>query len=68
MKIFGCRKDELSREFRILHNEEQRELYGSPEDSKIEETRMGLTCSTHGEGGMYIQNFGGKSLWKTSIG
>ena len=60
-RIFGPKRDELTREWRKLHNEELDDLltqYFS--DDKIEKNEMGGTCSAYGGGESLIQGFGGK--------
>jgi hypothetical protein len=53
-RIFGPKRDEVTREWRKLHNEELRHLYSSPSiiriiKSQVEEDEMGGPCSTNGE-------------------
>jgi hypothetical protein len=48
-KIFGPKKDEVTGEWRKLHNEELRDLYSSPSIIRIIKLRMGGACSTNGE-------------------
>jgi hypothetical protein len=51
-RIFGPKRDEVTGEWRKLHNEELRDLYSSPSIIRIikyEEDEMGGPCSTNGE-------------------
>jgi len=50
-RIFGPRRDEVTREWRRLHNEELNDLYASPNIVrviKIEKNEMGWACSAYG--------------------
>jgi len=49
--IFGPKRDEVTGEWRILHNEELNDLYCSPSFSvdKTEKNEMGGACSAIGE-------------------
>jgi hypothetical protein len=50
-RIFGLKRDEVTGEWRKLHNEELRDLYSSPNIIRIiqvEEDEMGGPCSTNG--------------------
>ena len=50
--IFGAKRDEVTEEWRKLHNEELNDLYCSPNIVrviKIEKNEMGKECSTYGE-------------------
>jgi hypothetical protein len=52
-RIFGPKRDEVTGEWRKLHNEELRDLYSSPSTSynyneQVEEDEMGGPCSTNG--------------------
>jgi hypothetical protein len=50
-RIFGPKRDEVTGEWRNLHNEELRDLYSSPSIIRIiivEEDEMGGPCSTNG--------------------
>jgi hypothetical protein len=45
-RIFGPKRDEVTGEWRKLHNEELRDLY--PSSSRVKEDEMGGACSTNG--------------------
>ena len=50
-KIFGAKRDEITGEWRKIHNAGLHALYSSPNiirNVKIETTEMGRTCSTYG--------------------
>jgi len=50
-RIFGPRWDEVTGEWRRLHNEELNDLYFLPNIGrviKIEKNKMGRACGTHG--------------------
>jgi len=50
-RIFGPRKDEVTGEWRRLHNEELNDLYSSPNIVrviKIENNEMGWACGAYG--------------------
>ena len=50
-RIFGPRRDEVTGEWRRLHNEELNDLYSSPQycaGDKIEKNKMGWACGAYG--------------------
>jgi acyl-coenzyme A synthetase/AMP-(fatty) acid ligase len=50
-RIFGPRRDELTKDWRKLHNEELHNLYSSPNIIRMiksKEDEMGRACSTNG--------------------
>jgi len=50
-RIFGPRRDEVTVEWRRLHNEELNDLYSSPNIvrvHKIEKNEMGWACGAYG--------------------
>jgi len=50
-RIFGHRRDEVTGEWRRLHNEELNDLYSSPNIvwvNKMEKNEMGWACGTYG--------------------
>jgi hypothetical protein len=54
-RILGPKRDEMTGEWRKLHNEELRDLYSSPSiiriinlNNQVEEDEMGGSCSTNG--------------------
>jgi hypothetical protein len=71
--MFGPKRDEVTGEWRKLHNGELHNLYSSPDiirQIKLKENEVGRTCSTHGRGEKLVQGFGGKArrketAWKT---
>jgi hypothetical protein len=48
-RIFGPKRDEVTGEWRKMHNEELRDLYSS-QNNEVEEDEMGGACSTNGGG------------------
>jgi hypothetical protein len=48
-RIFGPKRDEVTGEWRKLHNKELHDLYSSPSIIRVEEDEMGGPCSTNGE-------------------
>jgi hypothetical protein len=59
--LFGAKRDEVTGEWRKLHNEELHELYFSPNNcagDKIEKNEMGGACSSDGEGKRHVRGFG----------
>ena len=60
-RIFGPKKDEVTREWRQLHNEELNDLIQYCSDNKIEKNEMGRTCSAYGGEERCIQGFGGET-------
>jgi hypothetical protein len=47
-RIFGPKRDEVTGEWRKLHNEELHDLYSSPSIIRIMD-EMGRACTTNGE-------------------
>jgi hypothetical protein len=47
-RIFGPKRDEVTGEWRKLHNEELRDSYSSPSVIRIIADEMGGPCSTYG--------------------
>jgi len=50
-RLFGPRRDEVTGEWRRLHNEELSDLYSSPNicaGVKIEKNEMGWACGAYG--------------------
>jgi len=50
-RIFGLKGDEVTGEWRKIHNE----------DDQIEKNEMGGSCNTYGGEAKRIQNFGGET-------
>jgi hypothetical protein len=57
-RIFGPKRDEVTGEWRRLHNKELYALYSSP---NIKKTEMGRTCGTYGGEERCIQGFSGET-------
>jgi len=63
-RIFGPKRDEVTGEWRKLHNEELNNLYSSPNIVrvvKIKKNEMGGACSAYGGGERCVQDFGGET-------
>jgi hypothetical protein len=66
-RIFGSKRDEVTGDWRKLHNEELHNLYSSPSIIRIiKSRRMGWSwhVALMGQEAECIQNFGGKSRRK----
>jgi hypothetical protein len=62
-RMFGPKRDEVTREWRKLHNGELHNLYSSPDI--IREIKLGrIRCGTHGREEKIIQSFGGETRRK----
>jgi hypothetical protein len=62
-RLFGPKRDEVTDEWRKLHNEELNDLYSSPNilwADKIKKNKMCAACSMHGEGDRCMKGFGGE--------
>jgi hypothetical protein len=61
-RIFGPKSDEVTGEWRKLHNEELHNLYSSPDIIRqVKANEVGGACGTHGRGKKSVQGFGGKA-------
>jgi hypothetical protein len=64
-RIFGPKRDEVTGEWRKLHNEELRDLYSSPstynQNGQVEEDEMGGVCGTNGGLEERVWVIGGKN-------
>ena len=63
-RIFGPERDEVTGEWRKLHNEELNNLYCSPNTVRVikpRRIRMGGACSAYGGEVRRIQDFGGET-------
>jgi hypothetical protein len=73
-RIFGPNKDEVTGEWRRLHDEELYNMY-SPSiirGNQINNNEINRGYGTYGRSEMFVQGFGGKSLvkeatWKTQV-
>jgi hypothetical protein len=65
-RIFGPKRDEVTGEWRKLHNEELHNLYSSPDiirevkSSQVKANEVGRACGTHRRGEKSVQGLGGK--------
>jgi hypothetical protein len=48
-KILGPKSDEVTGDWRKLHNEELHNLYSSPSNDQVKEDQMGRACRTNDE-------------------
>jgi hypothetical protein len=63
-RIFGPKRDEVTGEWRRLHNKELYALYSSPNIIRVMEvkkTEMGRTCGTYRGEERCIQGFNGET-------
>jgi hypothetical protein len=62
-RIFGHKRDEVTGEWRRLHNEELYGVYSSPNSVPGDQMKneMGVACSTYGGEERCIQGFGGET-------
>jgi hypothetical protein len=72
-RIFGPKRDEVTGEWRKLHNEELHHLYSSPDIIRqVKSRRMRwaghVACGMHGRGEKGVQGFGGKARRKETTG
>jgi hypothetical protein len=65
-RIFGPRRDEVTEEWRKLHNEELHNLYSSP--SQVKANEVGRACGTHVRREKSVRGFGGKARRKETTG
>jgi hypothetical protein len=64
-RIFGPKRDEVTGEWRKLHNEELNKLYASPDIIRqAKANEVSGACGTHGRGEKSVQGFGGKARGK----
>jgi hypothetical protein len=64
-RIFGPKRDEVTGEWRKLHNEELHNLYLSPDIIRqVKANEVGRACGTHGRGEKSVQGSGGKARRK----
>jgi hypothetical protein len=70
-RIFGPKRDEVTGEWRKLHNKELHILYSSPDIiTQVKANEVGGACGTHLRGEKSEQGFGRKArrketTWKT---
>jgi hypothetical protein len=70
-RIFGSKRDDVTGEWRNLHNEELHNLYSYPDIIRqVKVNEVGGACGTHGRGEKSVQGFGEEAprkepTWKT---
>ena len=71
-RVFGPKRDEVTGEWRKLHNEELRDQYSLPNiaGGKMEKNEMGGACGAYGGGERCAQGSGGETggketTWET---
>jgi len=60
-RIFGSKRDEVTEEWRKLHNEELYDLYYSPSARVIKSREVGGACSAYGGEERRMHGFGGET-------
>jgi len=62
-RIFRLKRDEVTGEWRQLHNKQLNDLYSLTKYSgdQVEKSEMGGACSTYGGEEMCMQGFGGET-------
>jgi len=60
-RIFGPKRDEVTGEWRMLHNEELNDLYSSPNIVGVIKSRIRWARHVMSMGERRIQGFGGKT-------
>jgi hypothetical protein len=65
-RIFGPKRDEVTGEWRKLHNEELHNLFSSPDiiGKSSQANEVGGACGAHVRGEKSVQGFGGKARGK----
>jgi hypothetical protein len=64
---FTLKRDEVTGEWRKLHNEKLNDLYFSPTILRVIKSKR-MRCSTYGGGERCVQGFGGKPEGKRPVG
>jgi hypothetical protein len=60
--ILGPKRDEVTGEWRKLHNEKLHNMYSYPDIIRqVKENEVGWACGTHGRAEKSVQGFGGKA-------
>ena len=63
-RVFGPKRDEVTGEWRKLHNEELSDLYSLPnivQGGKLEKNEIGGACGAYGGGERCAQGSGGET-------
>jgi hypothetical protein len=69
-RIFGPKREEVTEEWRKVHNEELYVLNSLPSIVRVIKSRseMGGACSAYGGGDRRVQGFGGETWGKETTG
>jgi hypothetical protein len=60
-RVFGPKRDEVTGEWRKLHNEELNDLYSLPNIARVVKNEMGRAYGAYGGGESCVQGFGGEA-------
>jgi hypothetical protein len=66
-RVFGTKRDEVTGEWRKLHNEELNHLYTLPNIVRVEKNEMGGACGACGRGERGAQGVRGEARGKEAI-
>ena len=66
--MFFAKRDEGTREWRKLHNEELSDLYSLPNIVRVVKNEMGRACGAYGGGERCAQGSGGETWGKETTG
>jgi hypothetical protein len=70
-RVFGPKRDDITGEWRKLHNEELSDLYSLPNIVRVVKSRrmsLGAALGAYGGEGRVVQGYGGESRGKETIG
>jgi len=67
-RVFGPQRDEVTREWRKLQNEELRDFLLSAQHCKIEKNEVGVACGAYGGGERCAQGSSGETRGKEATG
>ena len=67
-RVFGPKRDEVTWEWRKLHNEELWDFYSLPNIVRVVKSRMGGACGVYGRGERCAQGSSGETQGKEALG